>query len=105
MSDDLLTREEYAAIAADLIFPAAPFIDGKFRAGKGRAFPTINPATGDTIATISAANAKDVDLAVKKAREAFDQGHWSKMHPADRKDILIRLCKLITRNRRELAVL
>lgn len=105
MSDDLLTREEYGAIAADLVLPAAPFIDGKFRAGSGKKFPTINPATGATIATISGAGKKDVDLAVKKAREAFDQGHWSKMHPSDRKDVLIRLCKLITRNRRELAVM
>ncbi|MEM9277363.1 MAG: aldehyde dehydrogenase [Pseudomonadota bacterium] len=105
MSDDLLTRKEYASIAADLIYPAAPFIDGKFRAGNGGKFPTINPATNDRIAEISGANAKDVDLAVKKAREAFDQGRWSKMHPSDRKDVLIRLCKLITRNRRELAVM
>ncbi len=105
MSDDLLTREEYASIAADLIYPAAPFIDGSFRAGGGTKFPTINPATGGSIAKIAGANAKDVDVAVKKAREAFDQGRWSKMHPSDRKDVLIRLCKLITRNRRELAVM
>ena len=57
MSDALLTREEYAAIAADLTYPAAPFIDGKFRAGKGRKFPTVNPATGDTVAMISGADA------------------------------------------------
>lgn len=101
----LLTREEYASIAADLMFPAAPFIDGKFRAGRGKKFPTVNPATGKSLATIAGANAKDVDLAVEKAREAFDQGRWSKMHPSERKDILIRLCKLITRNARELAVM
>ena len=105
MSNDMLTREEYGAIAADLVFPAAAFIDGKFRAGNGKAFATINPATGDKLAMISGSNASDVDLAVKKAREAFDQGHWSRMHPSDRKDVLIRLCKLITRNRRELAVM
>lgn len=102
---DLLTREEYASIAADLTFPAAPFIDGKFRAGRGEKFPTVNPATGDKVAVIAGANAKDVDLAVEKAREAFDQGRWSKMHPSERKDMLIRLCKLITRNKRELAVM
>ena len=101
----LLTREEYASIASDLMYPAAPFIDGKFRAGRGEKFPTVNPATGKPIATIAGANAKDVNLAVEKAREAFDQGRWSKMHPSERKDILIRLCKLITRNARELAVM
>jgi len=105
MSDELLTREEYGAIAADMIYPAAPFIDGKFRAGGGKKFPTVNPATNKPVAQISGSNGKDVNLAVKKAREAFDQGRWSKMHPSDRKDVLIRLCKLITRNRRELAVM
>ena len=102
---DLLTRAEYAAIAADLDFPAAPYIDGKFRKGAGPMMPTLNPATGEEITKISTADASDVDLAVSKAREAFDQGHWARLHPSERKDVLIRLCKLITRRRRELAVM
>ena len=102
---DLLTHAEYQAIAADLDLPRVPFVDGKFRKGNGPGMETVNPATGEVLATISTANAKDVDFAVGKAREAFDQGHWSKLHPSARKDVLIRMCKLITRNRRELAVL
>ncbi len=101
----LLTRAEYAAIAADLDFPAAPFVDGKFRKGTGVAMDTLNPATGAVLATIACAGAADVDFAVQKAREAFDQGHWSRLHPSDRKNILIRLCKLMTRRKHELAVL
>ena len=66
---------------------------------------THNPATGEEIAKISTANNVDVDVAVAKAREAFDQGHWSKQHPAERKDALIRLCRLMKRNRRELAIM
>ena len=38
---DLLTRAEYAAIAGDLSFPSAPFIDGKFRKGRGATMPTM----------------------------------------------------------------
>ena len=102
---DLLTRAEYAAIAADLDLPKAPFIDGKFRTGSGPMMATVNPATGEALAEISTADGTDVDLAVQKAREAFDQGHWSRLHPSERKDVLIRLCKLITRRRRELAVM
>ncbi|MEM7718548.1 MAG: aldehyde dehydrogenase [Pseudomonadota bacterium] len=102
---DLLTRDEYAAIARELDLPAAPFIDGKFRPGTGADMATLNPATGQVLATIRTASADDVDLAVTRAREAFDQGHWAKMHPSGRKDVLIRLCKLMTRNRRDLAVL
>lgn len=102
---DLLTREEYAALAAKIDFPRAAFIDGKFKPGSGAMLATQNPATGETIAEIAACNGEDVDLAVSKAREAFDQGHWSRLHPSERKDVLIRLAKLITRNRRELAVM
>ena len=32
---ELLTRAEYAAIAAEIDLPAAPYIDGKFRTGSG----------------------------------------------------------------------
>ncbi len=101
----LLSRDEYGALAAALEFPRAAFIDGKFRAGNGKPLPTYNPATGALLCEIAACNADDVDLAVSKAREAFEQGHWSSKHPAERKDVLIRLCKLITRNARDLAVM
>jgi len=102
---DLLTHSEYKAIADGLDFPRTAFIDGKFRPGRGDNFATTNPATGAVLVDITGCNGNDVDLAVAKAREAFDQGHWAKLHPSDRKDVLIRLCKLITRNRRELAVM
>ena len=102
---DLLTRAEYRAIADALDPPRSPFIDGKFQRGNGPMMATTDPATLDEIAQISTADASDVDLAVQKAREAFDQGRWSKLEPDARKDVLIRLCKLLTRNRRELAVM
>ena len=102
---DLLTRAEYAAIAADLDLPATPFVDGKFRKGSGPMMETVNPATGEVLTKISTAGREDVDFAVQKAREAYDRGEWSRAHPSERKDVLIRLCKLITRRRRELAVM
>ncbi len=102
---DLLTYAEYQAIAKNLEPPRTAFIDGKYRAGSGDVFSSINPVTGDTLAQISGCNALDVEFAVGKAREAFEQGHWSKLHPSDRKDVLIKLCKLLSRYRRELAVM
>ena len=102
---DLLTHDEYQAIANGIDFPRSPFIDGKFHPGSGGTMPTLNPATGEAICEISVCSADDVDLAVSKAREAFEQGAWSKLHPGERKDILIRLCKMITRNAIELAVM
>ncbi|MFY2825157.1 aldehyde dehydrogenase [Ruegeria sp. MALMAid1280] len=103
---DLLTQDEYKSIAAGLTLPTGAFIDGAFRpAISGETFETVNPATGDKLADIAACGAADVDFAVEKAREAFDDGRWSKLPPSDRKDVLIRLCKLMTRNARELAVM
>jgi gamma-glutamyl-gamma-aminobutyraldehyde dehydrogenase len=102
----LLTKDEYESIAAHLDLPTGAFIDGGYRPSiSGQVFDTINPATGAVLTSIAACGSEDVDFAVEKAREAFDDGRWSKMHPSDRKDILIRLCKLLTRNARELAVM
>jgi len=103
---ELLSHDEYQAIAQSLVLPSTAFIDGKFQASKsGNDFATVNPATGETLTNISACNAEDVDFAVPKAREAFDDGRWSKLHPGERKEILIRLAKLIKRNHHELAVM
>ncbi len=103
---ELLTRAEYGAIAAELTPPRTAFVDGAFRAVKsGASFASVNPATGETLAEIAACGAEDVDFAVAKAREAFESGRWSRLHPGDRKRTLIRLAKLMRRNRHELAVM
>ncbi|RWE14780.1 MAG: aldehyde dehydrogenase family protein, partial [Mesorhizobium sp.] len=68
-------------------------------------FETINPATGQVIARIASCGEADVDLAVEKARLAFDSGAWSRAHPSERKRVLRRLVKLMKRNVHELAVL
>ncbi|MFD0909692.1 aldehyde dehydrogenase family protein [Ruegeria arenilitoris] len=102
----MLTRDEYASIAAGLDLPTGAFIDGGYRpAISGAVFPTVNPATGAVLTEVAACAAADVDLAVEKARESFDDGRWSRLHPSARKDVLIRLAKLMTRNARELAVM
>ncbi|WP_170372726.1 aldehyde dehydrogenase [Ruegeria arenilitoris] len=102
----LLTRDEYASIAAGLNLPTGAFIDGGYRpAISGAVFPTVNPATGAVLTEVAACAAADVNLAVEKARESFDDRRWSRLHPSARKDVLIRLAKLMTRNARELAVM
>ena len=102
---ELLTHEEYKSLGASLDFPQSPFIDGKYRVGSGEPITTYNPSTGKEITNITTASDGDIDLAVGKAREAFDQGRWCRLHPSERKDILIKLCKLLTRNQKELAVM
>jgi len=103
---DILTHAEYQAIAANLDLPCNAFIDGRFQPAKTKkTFASIDPATGKTIAKIAACGPKDVDLAVQKAREAFADGRWSRLHPGARKQVLVRLVKLMQRNRHELAVM
>lgn len=103
---ELLTRDEYAAMADELHLPGSAFINGQFMPGSsGETFETINPATGHVLNRIAHCSDADVDHAVTKAREALQSGAWSKQPPRERKRILIRLCKLIHRNRHELAVL
>lgn len=103
---DLLTTEEYTAIARALELPVNAYIDGAYRpAQSGKTFVSTNPATGEKLADIAACDSVDVDFAVSKAREAFEDGRWSRLHPSERKDALIRFAKLLKRNARELAVM
>lgn len=103
---DLLTAEEYTSIAAGLSFPKLSFIDGEFRpALSGKTFTTTNPATGEALADIAACGPEDVDVAVAAARAAFEDGRWSRLHPGERKEVLLRLAALMEENARELAVL
>jgi gamma-glutamyl-gamma-aminobutyraldehyde dehydrogenase len=102
----LLTCKEYQAIAASLSLPANAFVNGKFMKPRSRrTMESLNPATGEVLTEVAACDGKDVDFAVEKARDAFDSGVWSRMHPGERKRLMIQLCKLMNRHRFELAVL
>ncbi|PWL18514.1 aldehyde dehydrogenase [Falsochrobactrum shanghaiense] len=101
-----LTAAEYSALAANIQLPANAFIDGAFRpAGSGKTFKTINPATGKVLAEIAACDSSDVDFAVIKARDAFEDGRWRNQSPAERKAVLLKFARLLERNRHELAVM
>lgn len=83
------------------------FINGEFvDAVSGRSFNTINPATGEVIAGIAEGGKEDVDLAVKAARAAFNDGsEWRKMSTTDRTRVLLKLADLIRANQQELSEL
>jgi gamma-glutamyl-gamma-aminobutyraldehyde dehydrogenase len=103
---DLLTADEYRAIAKGLVIGGNAFIDGIARpAISGDTFATTNPATGEEIARVAACAKDDVDLVVEKARVAFEDGRWRRKTPSERKRVLLAFAKLIERNRYELAVL
>ena len=66
---------DYKKISQNLKFEGRAFIDGKYvEAIDGEKFENINPATGETLCSVSKCNHKDVDLAVKVSRKAFNSG-------------------------------
>jgi gamma-glutamyl-gamma-aminobutyraldehyde dehydrogenase len=94
------------AIAAGPAFRTRAFIDGAFRdADSGETFATENPATGEVLTHVAAGDAADIDAAVLAARQAFDDGRWSRLAPVDRKKVLLRFADLLEANLDELATL
>jgi len=81
-------------------------IGGKWLPAKsGKVFGTYDPGTGRTIARVAEGDAADIDLAVKAARQAFEDGPWSKISPSDRARMIRKLADLIEQNAEELAQL
>ena len=77
-------------------------IGGEWTEGSDR-FPTVNPATEDVIAEVEEAGPRQVDAAVRSAREAFEDPTWRDMDPHRRSRLLWRLADLIEENREFIA--
>ena len=99
------TKEYYKKIASEMEFDTDPFIDGKSVRGSGPAFESIDPATGEVLATLSSNTAEEVYEAEKAARRAFDDKRWRGLAPAERKEILFGLADLLMEHCEELAVM
>jgi gamma-glutamyl-gamma-aminobutyraldehyde dehydrogenase len=103
---DLLSAAEYADIAAKLTLPTQSFVNGKrYTSVSGKTFTTTNPATNEVLAEITACNSEDVDFAVAKADEAFNDGRWHALSPNARKKVLLRFADLLEQNTVELSVM
>src|SRR6202030_233633 len=77
-------------------------IDGKWGDAKsGKRFDVFDPATGQAIA----AEAADIDEAVKAARRAFESGPWARTSPADRCKLIWKLADLLEAHADEIAEL
>src|SRR3984885_13125618 len=97
-----LDRDVEAFVAA----PRQLFINGQWAdAASGRTFETLNPATGEVLATVAEGDAEDINRAVRAARRAFEEGPWSRMTPSDRGRAIWRIGDLILEHLEELAQL
>src|ERR1700677_3281344 len=64
-------------------------------AHSGKTLPVINPATGESICTVPAGQAGDVDAAVAAACSALEDTAWKHLRPADRERLLFRLADAV----------
>jgi len=79
------------------------YINGEWvDSASGKTFPVYDPSTEEVIAEVPDADAKDVDRAVKAAREAFDTGAWRGTTAQERGRVLFRLAERV---RKEAAML
>jgi glycine betaine aldehyde dehydrogenase len=81
---------------------ASHFINGVFvEDAQGAVMHVTYPATGETIATLHAATANIIELAVESAREA--QPAWARLKPVERGRILRRAADILRARNDELA--
>ena len=79
------------------------FIGGRWVPGEGRDVQEIiNPATGKVIAEVPKGTEEDVNLAVRAARNAFDDV-WFDTTPRDRSEMLLKLADVVMLHADELA--
>ncbi|HEU4623720.1 MAG TPA: aldehyde dehydrogenase family protein [Steroidobacteraceae bacterium] len=97
-----------AALKKALNFAASRhrlLIGGVWRdAQSGRSFDTFNPATKEKLASVAAADAADVDLAVRAARTALE-GPLAAQKASERAKLLWKLADLVEAHADEFAVL
>jgi gamma-glutamyl-gamma-aminobutyraldehyde dehydrogenase len=92
--------------AARQTFSDKALIDGRqVAAASGATFDSINPATHQLLARVAACGEVEVELAVRSARRAFNEGPWARMAPVERKRVMLRLSELVLAHREELALL
>ncbi|WP_165699604.1 aldehyde dehydrogenase family protein [Chimaeribacter californicus] len=99
MSDVALLQGVRAALA----HPQGHYIDGQAVTGNGDAFPVINPATGQTLAEVRAADGAQADAAMEAASAAL--AGWQAMPTLARGTLLLKLADALAAHREELAQL
>ncbi|KAG8965211.1 hypothetical protein FRC03_000831 [Tulasnella sp. 419] len=82
-----------------------PFIGGKFIIGNGETFDVENPATGESLCTITSASPSDISSAISQADSAFQSGVWSKSSVIHRSKTLSRLARILEERLPDLAVI
>lgn len=100
------TPPDWADLASRLTPDGRALIDGRrVAATDGAVFDCISPIDGRKVAEIARGRAADIELAVRAARAAFEDGRWAHRAPRERKQVLTRLAELMRSHGDELAAL
>lgn len=82
------------------------YIDGKFVESETRqTFDSTNPFNQEIVARVARANVVDAQKAIRAARDAFDNGPWSKMQRNERSALLKAVSDKINERAKELVAL
>jgi phenylacetaldehyde dehydrogenase len=80
------------------------FINNQWvEAQSGETLDVFDPATGQLLTKVAAADKADVDTAVRAARAAFDGGEWSRLTPSERGKLLWKVGDLLGRDKEAFA--
>jgi aldehyde dehydrogenase (NAD+)/betaine-aldehyde dehydrogenase len=96
------TLDGLSAGARELVAGPAVLIDGVWEEAEGEDESiSLNPTTGEILATVRFASLEQVERAIGAARRGFDGG-WSRENPATRSALLRRIADAVDAHRGEL---
>ena len=72
---------------------------------RARPLPLHNPADGEILVEVAEGDARDIDLAVRAARRAFESGPWPSMTASQRGKLIWKLADLLEQHLEEFAEL
>lgn len=102
----MLDQGKIDALRAEPVAAQGHLIGGQVvTASDGGVMDTTSPIDGAVLTTLARGTAQDVTRAVSVAREAFEDGRWSRQPPAARKKVLLKWAELIEAEALALAVM
>lgn len=83
--------------AKDILFKRQDMVVGSGRIGAENYIDVLDPTNGTVIGSVPAGTRQSADLAVKAARDAFENGPWATMRAGDRERLILKLADLLER--------
>jgi 4-guanidinobutyraldehyde dehydrogenase / NAD-dependent aldehyde dehydrogenase len=100
----MMNSPNWKTLSHTIALDGRAFIGGR-RVDTKAMFDCVSPVDGKIIAEISRGGAAEIDLAVKSARTAFEDGRWAHQSPRERKNIMVRFSELLLENAETLALI